>query len=348
MLTFKQRYKPRTTREYTKSDLTVYDSAGNTALNALTVYGKSEVVDGSIKSAGEGYATVRLADLTWGRYETGGFAASLNASSVGIIPLICSKYPYDNRVIFNWTNFNNYDNKTFYRSTGTSVYIKDTDYNSVPDFVASLGDATLCYELADPAQGNTIAIKTDNGSGIDGTMAVFETGTPLRGIPDTDVRDVMMWDGSNGEVTKVCGEMDLSQLTWTAAGNNVFFSANNIGASDNYGITSICAKYTCVDNVPSAAALTGNKTLAFKNRDAGITDPRLYIKDTDYTDATAFANSLSGVHLVYELATPTTQPLTQTENESLAGLRTFAPQTHAQNNAQTEMTVDYTIRVPTI
>ena len=35
------------------------------------------------------------------------------------------------------------------------------------------------------------------------------------------------------------------------------------------------------------------------------TVPNVVIKDTAYTDATQFKNSLSGVNLVYELATPT-------------------------------------------
>ena len=47
----------------TGSDLTLSTSSGN--VNAITIYGKSEVVDGSIKSAGEGWATVDLGTLKW-------------------------------------------------------------------------------------------------------------------------------------------------------------------------------------------------------------------------------------------------------------------------------------------
>jgi hypothetical protein len=61
----------------------------------------------------------------------------------------------------------------------------------------------------------------------------------------------------------------------------------------------------------------------------------MMIKDSIYD-----SNTQPDFDIIYELATPTTEPLTQTENESIAGLRTFEPQTHAQNNAGATMTVD--------
>lgn len=344
MLIYKQRYKPRTTREFTKSDLTVYDSAGNTALNALTVYGKSEVVDGSIKSAGEGYAVVRLADLMWlsgygGYYTNNTIGAQLAPTIADVVNAICSKYTT--------TSYSQSTNKTICGWTGGNCFlIKDDDYTTVSDFVASLGDATLCYQLADPTQDNCIAVKTDDSSGIDGTMAVFETGTPLRGIPN-GARDVAEWYDTSGEVVKNCNEVDLGTLTWNYNDTRIAFNTplSDISDGEIGKIKIMCAQYLATDTVQSTSAIPTKPNMSiFQQKDS----KQIFIRNTAYTDATAFKNSLNGVKLIYELDTPTVQSLTSSENASIAGLRTFTPQTHAQNNAQTDMTVDYTIRVPTI
>lgn len=136
------------------SDNTLTTSAEFTT--ALPLRGVSDTVrnkltcTADVKQVETVCGKVRLADLSWSNIVTGGFAVNLADSHSGIIDLICSKYPYDNSVLFSWTSFDNYDNKTLYRSTGQSIYIKDTDYATVEDFVASLGDAELVYELAEP------------------------------------------------------------------------------------------------------------------------------------------------------------------------------------------------------
>lgn len=347
MLVYKQRYKPRTSRAFTKSDLTVYDSAGNTALNALTVYGKSEVVDGSIVSAGEGWSVVDLGTLPW-QYDTSSnpprFYTDINTLAGNDSPLMCSVYlPKTDR-----TYIDGDMQITRWNTTGSkTILITNSNYTDTATFKTAMSGVLLCYQLADPTQGNAIAIKTDDGSGIDGTMATFSTGTPLHGIPETTVRDVMEWDGTSGEVTKNCGEVDLGTLTWYYRSEYTDFM------TDGTSLFEINSKHPSRTEMPKCI-VEGGYTFKtwnapqFNMSIAQFADGRLSIQNTDYTDATAFTNSLNGVMLVYELATPTTQALTSTENTSIAGLRTFAPNTHAQNNAGTDMTVDYTIRVPTV
>lgn len=328
----------------TGSDLTLSTSSGN--LNALTVYGKSEVVDGSIKSAGEGWATVDLGTLTW-TYESSvtRFYASLPSQTTTInrTDLICAKYKADVSPVWN-----THIDKTICFYAGTNVYVNDYDYTDPTAFKNSLSGVILAYQLADPTQGNTIAIKTDDGTGIDGTMAVFTTGTPLRGIPDTTVRDVMAWDGSAGTVTKNCGKVKLANLPWnytTSATLNPFFwtytellPSGNIKYRGEFSTTLynvICPAYPTVKRNGTEFI---NKTLTV---DGGLGNvSQLQIKDTDYTTVEDFVASLGDAELVYELATPTTEQLTTAENASIAGLRTFEPQTHAQNNAGAEMTVE--------
>lgn len=347
MLIYKQRYKPRTTREFTKSDLTVYDSAGNTALNALTVYGKSEVVNNAILSAGEGWATVDLGTLTWYAYSQypNRFAARINTgkySNNQIIPALCANYTFENR---DWTQLQNHEfnyGQQIVASNVACICIYDTDYTDPEDFKTAMSGILLCYQLADPTQGNTIAVKTDDGSDINGTMAVFSTGTPLRGIPDSDIRDVMQWDGSSGEVTKVCAKINASSLSWGWNATYNFWTTtslqNIIKPSNRNAIQSFIL--TVLNYTPNTWADFGN----INNTYAITIDGTLGIKDDNNYPSTTPPD----FDIIYELATPTTEQLTSTENTSIAGLRTFEPQTHSQNNAQTDMTVDYTIKVPTI
>ena len=347
MFSYKQRYKPRTTREYTKSDLTMYDSAGNTALNALTIYGKSEVVDGAIKSAGEGWSTVDLGTLDW-KYSNTRIAfntplADISKGEINKIKIKCGQY-LTTDTIFSISEVPTKPNMSIFQQTNNEqIFIRNEAYTDATTFKAAMSGVLLCYELADPTQGNTIAVKTDNGTGVDGTMATFTTGTPLYGI-DENTKDVMKWNGSTGAVTKNCSELDLGTPTWTRYRDLSIFYAS---ISDIYIPTTpadrlfglLCSQYSISDKV--TATTMPNKSML-------RADGLVYIRDDDYTDATAFKTALSGVMLIYELAAPTTEPLTQTENESLASLLTFATTTHFTNNADTDMTVNYTIKVPSI
>ena len=83
-----------------------------------------------------------------------------------------------------------------------------------------------------------------------------------------------------------------------------------------------------------------NKEFIANNLWISQTQKLIIIRDTDYTTVEDFIASLGDAELVYELATPTTEQLTTAENNSITGLRTFTPQTHAQNNVGAMMTVE--------
>ncbi len=269
----------------TGSDLTLSTSSGN--LNALTVYGKSEVVDGDIRSAGEGYAVVDLGTLNWGyeSYQTPIFTTLLSAIG-GVsnsINFICPKYK--SKASF-WREANN---DMCIASGSSNLCISNSQYTNESDFKTAMSGVLLCYELANPTQGNTIAIKTDDGSGTNGTMATFTTGTPLRGIPDTTVRDVMTWNGSSGEVTKNCREVDLGTLTWSyTADYNLFTGTGLYSQSTLTTKHGICSKYPefniwITDDRWASAdkffSLVGN-------------DNYIRIKDTAYSDAATFKTAI--------------------------------------------------------
>lgn len=352
MLIYKQRYKPRTAREFTGTAIDVYDSAGNTALNALAVYGKSEVVAGSIVSAGEGgsieietcgknlfdptqlnvsspnwqYLTVTLKPNTTYTMSTPDLPSN---TSQDIYPELYFMVGEEGADILKKVYINHSITKTSGANGKFKIQYRSRDNTDDPitnySFMLVEGSTATAYEP------------------YNGTMATFATGTPLRGIPDTTVRDVMEWDGTSGEVTKNYGEIDLGTPTWYYSTDYHSFTARITDmAIGTYSIAGniLCANY----QTKSHQALDRESTGIAVSNNTNV----VIIKDPAYTDAETFKTAMNGVMLVYELATPTTEQLTSTENASIAALRAFAPNTHAQNNAGTDMTVDYTIRVPTV
>lgn len=152
------------------------------------------------------------------------------------------------------------------------------------------------------------------------TYALRENLT-LRGIPKLDANNHIYYDGdtyeADGTVTRRYGVVDLGTLSWSYNSTYTVF----IGAGLNLQSTSnakhgICSKYPEFNvwiTDPSWAS-------ADKFISLGANDNYIRIKDTAYTDANTFAAAMSGVMLVYELATPTTEqvasyPEVQTVND---------------------------------
>ena len=311
-------------------------STANGKPRKLKVYGKSEIVDGAIKSAGEGYAVVDLGTLnyisgsdgTYGRYYTTDLSNIIKRRE-GSLNLLCTLFistTYLSDVVDSPHGY------MWLSNTGNISFSKN-GYADATAFKTAMSGVLLCYELADPSQGNTIAIKTDDGMGINGTMATFTTGTPLYGV-SADIRDVMEWDGSAGEVTKNCGVENLDQRTWNIAGeadHTFYIGLQGVNQQSATVITN--ANYTQVYSIDELS-VTDKSFLRRLNTTI------ILFRDTAYTEATDFKNSMSGKTLIYELATPTTEQLTQTENESLSGLKTYSPQTTITINDSPEFEVE--------
>lgn len=98
------------------------------------------------------------------------------------------------------------------------------------------------------------------------------------------------------------GIVDLGMLNWE------YSSSDNIGLAmitdmkqnisyDDRKEGIICSKYPTSSDIILDASMDDKSMLKNKGY--------IYIRDTSYTDATAFKQSLNGVKLVYELATPT-------------------------------------------
>lgn len=133
----------------------------------------------------------------------------------------------------------------------------------------------------------------------------LDSSLTLRGIPK--MSDGLYFDGdtyeADGTVTRKYGVVDLGTLNWRSATDSTgqyFASTLSPTAKSKTGSelgNNICSKYPI-----SASTNVYDGSLAISNQ--GTT---LYVRDTSYTDATAFKSAMSGVMLVYELATPTTE-----------------------------------------
>lgn len=114
---------------------------------------------------------------------------------------------------------------------------------------------------------------------------------------------------ANGAVTKRYGIVDLGALTWsrtTSYTNAVLYtSVPSKKAGDT--ISAICAKYVMSGTYSSAQgfSVSDDKTFGL-----GRLNAQIFVRDDSFTDSTAFKSAMSGVYLVYELATPTTEEAT--------------------------------------
>lgn len=128
----------------------------------------------------------------------------------------------------------------------------------------------------------------------------IETGFPELHSAGT-AHDEIDMDG--GEIRRSIGVADLGTLEgWYLSSNGVFVAdLPNVKVRGQDGV---CARYVSVGTM--GANLMPDKSLQML---AG-SSANLYVKDSAYTDVTSFKAAMSGVMLVYELATPTTEPVT--------------------------------------
>lgn len=125
-------------------------------------------------------------------------------------------------------------------------------------------------------------------------------------------------DVLTGALTVDRAMVDLGTLTWNgpfpASGNNYFTATNDLGAKIPSNTTkkanAICSNY----KVASQSAWADYIPCFFIN-----TGGALVVADRSYSDVATFKSAMSGIQLVYELATPIEIQLTPHEVKSLLG-----------------------------
>ena len=141
----------------------------------------------------------------------------------------------------------------------------------------------------------------------------LDSSLTLRGIPKLDASNNLYYDGdeytSDGKVKRKYGVVDLGSLKWTYyPSKTAFYCTINVMNRKNGNL--LCSKYT-----KSLQEVSDLNNMEFSYQ-SGV-DTTLWFKNTAYTDATAFKAAMSGVMLVYELATPTTETATPYTNPQI-------------------------------
>ena len=136
----------------------------------------------------------------------------------------------------------------------------------------------------------------------------LDSSLTLRGIPKLDASNNLYYDGdeytSDGKVKRKYGIVDLGTLSWTYVSVGTRFSAElpKIKTVDSA---------TTKTNILCPLYVAGSPSDTWNNKDkvisANTSSHVVLVRDTSYTDAATFKSAMSGVMLVYELATPTTE-----------------------------------------
>lgn len=130
----------------------------------------------------------------------------------------------------------------------------------------------------------------------------------LRGITKLDADGNLYYDGdsyeADGTVTRRYGIVDLGTLTWGISTNNRFIATLT-------GIKSSPDNNTLPNAIMSDGSYiqsTGNGYNAAGDKSYYVsTAEQIVIKNTAYSTSSDFTTAISGVYLVYELATPITE-----------------------------------------
>jgi len=146
----------------------------------------------------------------------------------------------------------------------------------------------------------------------------LDSSLTLRGIPAL-VDDHIEYDGDiyppSGEVERKYYLIDMGVLNWkkSSSGNNYYANLGDGGGLyPKYAIGNavgmMCARYIVVGSRSASPFYGGDKEMTYYYR-ATAQNPEceIYVHDESYTDVASFKSAMSGVYLVYERETPTTE-----------------------------------------
>ena len=168
------------------------------------------------------------------------------------------------------------------------------------------------------------AHKTYDGDGnVIGNYAL-DSSVTLNGLFQLDNGELKAYGDiypPDGQIQRLFGKIDLGTLeyrvyTYAQGGTNFFFANLPTAPTGRpQGYDGMCDKYTVWSVIGAGYfyQVMADKQLAYSV--SGVSDvPRVWIRDDSFTDPAAFKTAMSGVYLVYELATPTTETATPYTN----------------------------------
>lgn len=189
-------------------------------------------------------------------------------------------------------------------------YAANTEYQAVATFVATTDFVSLCtimpmvYDVQ-PENGDTA---TDYSPFYQTEYLIPEAikALPGYGWSAGTARNYVAYE--NKKYVQCVGSVDLGTLNWginttSTVGNHFYAPAKHLnfkylGAFGTTIYNALCSKYR---TVARSSNVFVDKTLAI---DGVTVVSQIQVKDTAYTDATAFKQAMQGVILYYELESP--------------------------------------------
>ena len=306
---------------------------GGKLMSVKSIGGHSEVIDGEIVSAGvtevveQGKNLFDYTDKTYNganvsKVENGVIYTKGATTTVLNIPTIVgSKYTLSFKVKSSGANQGGLrwslqtGKNTSYAHDSSLIksevgYAANTEYQAVATFVADTDFVSLCTIL-----GMVYDVQLELGDTATDYSSFYQTACqipeaikalPGYGWSAGNARNYV--DYENKKYYQCVQSVDLGTLDWkinttSSVGNHFYALADHLNFKylGEFGSTiynALCSKYR---TVARNSHVFVDKTLAI---DGVTVVSQIQIKDTAYTDATAFKQAMQGVMLYYELETP--------------------------------------------
>lgn len=259
---------------------------------------------------------------------------TLNGTSTGNVDFVIAGTNFGSeQVVFPkgayiMTNDNSNSNIELHIGYGSATYISGQTLLPVN---ATNGIAWIIMRVKNGATVNNITVKPmlrfstvedDTFEPYQSSTYAFDSSKQLRGIPKL-VDNKLSYDGdiytADGTVTRKYGIVDLGTLDWSTSSQDRFYSSGIKSVVKKPTTTSIkfnglCTKYLTASNDDVYYHNVLNSVAINNTGDIQIYD----VNYASYADTAAFKAAMSGVYLVYELATPTTESANAYQNPQRA------------------------------
>ena len=206
-----------------------------------------------------------------------------------------------------------YNGSTWSRTNYNQKYNGDAEV-TFTDTTADTDNANVYILIPNGAALNNVIVKPmiRLASVTDATFAPYSNICPISGWTGVNVANISDSEKQpyfSGLLNGTYGFVDLGTLTWTYDStytrfNSDIYSQNAKIAHSPRTEMVLCAKYEPITDGRAVSSVTDKSIYRGSNYD-------LSVHDSAYTDAAAFKTAMSGVYIVFELATPTTPTITQ-------------------------------------
>lgn len=232
-----------------------------------------------------------------------------------------------------FVNFKDVLEETTICNLSVTLYEGATLNNVVLTPQIEVGSIFTEYE---PYVGSTLTAATPNGL----------PGIPVESGGNHVDENGQQWicdevDFERGVYVQRVGNVDMGTISWnhgTFSNNRQVFTTDGVTnivkcKDTNVRINAMCELYRAA----TQAETWSHGHMAYHN----LNEKTFDIVNNDYTDSASFKAAMSGVILLYELATPISTPLSAADLASFKAAKTATPYTQIFNDSDVEMEASY-------